>query len=332
MAIFEKLKVFSPVDNQLVTILQDVNCPTGSKAINDEFHDLLISINGKLVGPLGPGEYSLDPKYSPFFTGIRNWPTGGVAPINVSIFYVSKQNFNQQWGTGEIVCNEKILKIPLPVRVAAGGSMLFKVTNSKLFLKSLVGLQGFNVDDLSGSTRALIIPEVRDAIVNRLGAESFVSAQTNLAGISSLVMTHLATALSRFGLSLTEFAITCFNINQEDLAKIQRIHEERVAKATDIEATANEIATIYNGNVYDKAKVEALINFSKNQGDAGGMSQLAMFPILMSLGRQLGDQMGDMFNQESRSPHPASTISCSHCHRTITVGYRFCPHCGTQLN
>lgn len=331
MAIFERLQVFSPVDNQLVTILQDVNCPTGSKAINDEFHDLLVSINGQLIGPLGPGEYSLDPKYSPFFTGLRNWPTGGVPPINVSLFYVSKQIFNQQWGTGEIVCNEQVLKIPLPVRVAAGGSMMFRVANSKLFLKSLVGLRGFNVDDLSGSTRALIIPEVRDAIVNRLGAESFVSAQTNLAGVSSMVRTHLSSSLSRFGLALTEFAITCFNVNPEDLAKIQRIHEERVAKASDLEATANEIATIYNGNVYDRARVEALLNFSRNQGEGGGVSQLAMFPFLMSLGRQLSDQMGDVFGTETHTPRPA-TVNCSHCHRPIGSNYRFCPHCGTQLN
>lgn len=332
MAIFEKLQVFAPVDSELVTILQNVNCPTGSKAINDEFHDLFLSINGKLVGPLGPGEYKLDPNYSPFFTGIRNFPTGGVAPINVSVFYVSKQNFNQQWGTGEIVCNEQILKVPLPVRVAAGGSMIFKVTNSKLFLKSLVGLQGFRADDLAESTRILIIPEVRDAIVNRMGTENFVSAQANLSGISSSVMTRLAPALSRFGLSLTEFAVTCFNVNREDLSKIQRIHEDRLSRATDLEAAANEIETIYNGNVYDKAKVEALINFSKNQGEAGGMSQLAMFPILMSLGRQLGDQMGDLFSPQRRVPHPVSGRTCAHCNRTVSNGYRFCPHCGTQLN
>ena len=329
MPIFEKLKVFAPIDGQLVTILQDVNPPTGSKAFNDEFHDLLISINGRLVGPLGPGEYSLDPHYSPFFTGIRNWPTGGVPPINVSIFYVSKQNFNQQWGTGEIVCNEKILKIPLPIRVAAGGSMLFRVTNSKLFLKSLVGLQAFNVDDLAGSTQALIIPQVRDSIAERMGSVNFVESQNNLSGISSLVMPALSSSLSRFGLSLTEFAITCFNVNQEDLATIQRIHTERLTRATDVEATANEIATIYNGNVYDKARVEALLNFSKNQGEAGGMSQLAMLPVLMSLGRQLGDQMGDVLGTETRTPHPATAI-CSNCRQSIAGNYRFCPHCGTQ--
>ncbi|MBR4073386.1 MAG: SPFH domain-containing protein [Clostridia bacterium] len=331
MAFFEKLKVFSPVDNELVTILQNVNCPTGSKVINDEFHDLFISMNGQLVGPLGAGRYDLNTNYSPFFTRIRNFPTGGIPPINVTIFFVSKQNFNQQWGTGEIVCSEKILKIPIPVRIAAGGSMLFKVTNSKLFLKNLVGLQGFNVDDLSSSTRALIIPKVRDAIVNRMESESFIGAQSNLAGISGSLMPPLAASLARYGISLTEFAVTCFNINQEDLAKIQSIHQSRVAKATDLEATANEIATIYNGNVYDRAKVEALLNFSKNQGEAGGMSQLAMFPILMSLGQQLSNQMGDVFDTTARTPRPAPA-QCPNCHHTIPDRCRFCPDCGHQIN
>ncbi len=331
MAIFEKLKVFEPTNNQLVTILQNVNCPTESTAINDEFHDMFISINGKLIGPLRAGRYNLDPRYSPFFTGIRNFATGGIPPINVSIFYVSKQNFTQQWGTGEIVCNERILKVPIPVRVAAGGTMLFRITDSRLFLKSLVGLQGFNIDDLAGSTRALIIPEVRDAIVNRMSSESFVGAQPNLSNISNSVMSSLAGSLYRFGMTLTEFAITCFNINQEDLLKIQRIHEERVARATDIEATANEISTIYNGNVYDKAKVEALINFSKNQGNAAGISQLAMFPFLMSFGRQMSDQMGNVFEQATRAPHPSSVI-CPNCNNSFVGDYRFCPHCGNQLN
>ena len=76
MAMFKKLDVFAPINGELVTILQDVNCATGSTAINDEFHDLLVSINGKLIGPLGPGRYSLDPCNSPFFNGIRNYLTG----------------------------------------------------------------------------------------------------------------------------------------------------------------------------------------------------------------------------------------------------------------
>lgn len=329
MAVFKKLDVIKPQDSELVTIYQNVDCATGSIAINDEFHDMLISINGQLKGPLGPGRYALDPRYSPFFTGIRNFPTGGKSPINVTIFYISKQNHTQQWGTGEIVCSEKILKIPLPIRVAAGGTMIFKVSDSKFFLKSLVGLRGFNIEDTSASTRALIIPLIRDAISSRMSSENFVNAQTNLSGVSSLTAGALATSLRDFGLELSKFAVTCFNVNQDDLAKIQQIHEKRLAAATDIEAKANEMAAIYNGNVYDMAKVEALLNFSKNQGTMGNISQLAMFPMMMSIGRQMSEQMGDAFNPDARTPHPAEKL-CTHCNQSYPGNYSFCPYCGHQ--
>lgn len=331
MAIFERLKVVEPNSSELVTIYQNINCVTGSIAINDEFHDLLISINGTLHGPLGAGRYSLDPAYSPFFTRLRNFATGGKPPINVSVFYISKQNFTQQWGTGEIVCNENVIKIPLPIRVAAGGTMIFKINNSKLFMKSLVGLQAFNVDDLSASTKSLIIPQIRDTIVSRMSSSNFASSQIDTSGISQTMFSPLANALNEFGITLTKFAVTCFNVNKEDLDKLQQIHEQRIAKATEIEALANEISTIYNGSAYDRAKVEALINFSKSQGDGSSMSQLAMFPILMNIGQQMSAQMGDMFAASARTPHP-TPLTCAHCHGVCETSHRFCPHCGHQIN
>ncbi len=331
MAIFKKLDVITPQSSELVSINQNIDCATGSIAINDEFHDMLVSINGKLVGPLGPGRYSLDPQNSPFFTGIRHYPSGGRAPINVSVFYVSKQNFTQQWGTGEFVCNEKIVGIPFPVRVAAGGTMIFKVSDSRLFLKSLVGLRGFNVDDVSTSTRALIIPSIRDSLVERMSAESFVSAQSNVSAISTATFPALATTIRNYGLSLSEFVLTCFNINNEDLIKIQTHNENRLIKATELEATKNELESIYGGNIYDKAKVEALINLSKSSGDAGGISQLALFPMLMSIGREMNNQLGDVFSATPRSVRSIPN-TCSYCNQTYEGNFRFCPHCGHQIN
>lgn len=330
MAIFKKLDVIIPQSNEPVTIIQNIDCATGSKAINDEFHDMFLSINGKLIGPLGPGRYDLDTQSSPFFTGLRYFPTGGRAPINVSVFYVSKQNFTQQWGTGEFVCNENVVGIPFPIRVAAGGTMTFKVSNSRLFLKSLVGLRGFNVDDISASTRTLLIPSIRDALVERMGTENFATAQANVSAISTAVSPLLATEISTFGLSLTQFVLTCFNINNEDFAKLQKYNEKRLSNATDLEAAKNELDTIYGGNVYDKAKVEALINLSKASGDSGGISRLALLPMLMSVGREMSNQLGDVFSAP-RSARPIPS-TCPHCNNTYEGNYRFCPHCGHRIN
>lgn len=334
MAIFEKLKVFEPKNNELVTIFQNVNCPTGSTVINDEFHDLFVSVNGTLHGPLCAGRYSIDPRYSPFFTGIRNFPTGGRPAINVSIFYVSKQNYTQQFGTGEIVCNETILQIPMPIRVAAGGTLIFKVINSRLFLKSLVGLSAFNVNDLSAGIRALILPTIRDALAHRLESENFAQAQPDLQSVANSVQPVLENDFRRFGLSLTMFGITCFNINQADIAKIQEIHDNRLKKATEIEAAANEISTIYGGNVRDRARMEALLNFSRNQGNAGSISQLAMLPVLMNIGREMSENMGMSQHAQQPNPRPRTPRrapkTCRNCARTYDGSFSFCPYCGHQ--
>ena len=327
----KKLDVIAPINSKLVTILQDVNCATGSIAINDEFHDMFISINGELKGPFGGGRYSLDPGFSPFFARMRTYPTGGKAPINVTVFYVSKKNYTLQWGTGEITCSEKVLNIPLPIRLAAGGTLIFRVKDSKYFLKSLVGLQGFDVDDLDRSTRALVIPEIRDAIVARMTAESFIGAQANLSSISENALGSLLPALESFGLTVTKFVITCFNIRDEDLRRLQEIHEKRVTKATDIEALSNEINTIYNGNAYDRARVEALINFSKNQG-SGSMAQIAMFPALWTMGGRLGEEMQGLFGGSGSRTPQAATQTCAHCHRSFDSNFTYCPHCGQRIN
>ena len=327
----KKLDVISPVNSQLVTILQDVNCATGSVAINDEFHDMFVSINGKLIGPLGAGRYKLDPRFSPFFTRIKTLPTGGNAPINVTIFYVSTKNYTIGWGTGEITCNEKILTVSMPIRIYAGGSMIFKVNDSRLFLQSLVGLRGFNVNDLEQSTRALIVPGIRSSIVSSMSAEQFISAQTNLPDLSRSASGSLTDNLSQFGLSLTTFSINQFTIHQDDLAKLQELNTKRVEKATELEALSNEISTVYGGNVYDRAHVQALLNLSQNQ-DSGSMSQFAMLPALWNMGERMGAEMQNTFNRPSpRMPQPIGR-TCPNCHNTYNGNIIYCPNCGHQLN
>lgn len=324
----EKAKVFSPANSTLVTILQDVNCVTGSIAINDEFHDLFVSINGKLIGPLSAGRYSLDPRFSPFFAKLRTFATGGQKPINVSIFYVSKKNYTLQWGTGEILCNEKVVGVPFPIRIAAGGTLIFKVLDSAYFLKCLVGLQGFDVSDLETSTQSLIIPEIRDAIVSRMSAMDFVNSQGDLSGISQNATTSVAHSLHEFGLSVSKFVVSCLNVNEEDRAKLQDFHEKRIAHATELEALSNEVSTLYGGDVRERARLEALLNFSKNPGSSS-MANIALIPALWKMGGKLSEEFSNLVS--ARTPR-SSTRECPNCHGTVNESYQFCPHCGHRFN
>ena len=232
----KRLDIIRPEDSELVSVFQNVDCASGSKAINDEFHDMFVSVNGRLEGPYGADTYTLDPGYSPFFTRIRTYPTGGKAPINVTVFYVSKNVHTLQWGTGEITCSEKVLDVPVPVRVAAGGTLIFRVEDSRLFLTNLVGLRGFDSEDAGRSSRAMIVPMIRDAIVERMKSESFTAAQADVSAISSSVLSLLTVPLGNYGLFPDQFSINCININPEDLDLLRKIHEKRVDRATDIEA------------------------------------------------------------------------------------------------
>ena len=324
----EKAKVFSPVNSSLVTILQDVNCVSGSVVINDEFHDLFVSVNGKLIGHLSAGRYSLDTRFSPFFAKLRTFATGGQKPINVSIFYVSKKNYTLQWGTGEILCNEKIIGVPFPIRIAAGGTLIFKVFDSAYFLKCLVGLQGFDVSDLEMSTQSLIIPEIRDAIVDRMSTMDFVNSQSNLNGISQGATPSVSGSLREFGLEVSKFVVSCLNVNSEDREKLQDFHEKRITRATELEALSNEVSTLYGGDVRERARLEALLNFSKNPGSSS-MASFALLPTLWKMGGKISEEFGDIVT--GRTPHSA-THECSNCHRMVDGTYQFCPHCGQRFN
>lgn len=326
-----KLHVEAPRDSRLVNLEQDINCATGSIAINDAFHDMFISINGELVGPVGAGRYTLDPRFSPFFTRLRTHMTGGVAPINVSIFYVSKRNYSQGWGTGEIVCNEQVLNVPVPIRLAAGGRIIFRIADSRLFLTSLVGLRGYDSSNFSSASNALLIPIVRDALVARMSGGSFMTAQQNLNELGISVHATLTSAFERYGITVSEFSIGCLNINQDDLSKLREMHAKRVDKSTEIEALSNEINTIYHGDPMERARTEAMINLSRNPG-AGGVSQLAMIPALFQMGRELATEMEPHMTQGGRrSPHPADII-CTSCGERYSPTYNFCPHCGHRHN
>lgn len=326
-----KLHVEAPHDSRLVYLAQDINCASGSVAINDAFHDMFISINGELVGPLREGRYTLDPRFSPFFTRLRTYMTGGVAPINVSIFYVSTRNFTQGWGTGEIVCSEKVLNVPVPIRLAAGGTLIFKVTDSRLFLTSLVGLRGFDSSEAMLSGNPLTLPLVRNAVISRMSGDDFMTAQQNLTQLSSDIRTSITPAFSRYGIAVSEFVIGCLNINEDDLNRLREMHAKRVDKSTDIEALSNEINTIYHGDPMERARTEAMINLSRNPG-AGGMSQLAMVPALFQMGRELATEMEPHLTTGGRrTPHPAE-ITCASCGEHFSPTYNFCPYCGHRHN
>lgn len=321
-----KLHVEAPSDSRLVSLTQDINCATGSIAINDVFHDMFVSINGELIGPIREGRYTLDPRFSPFFSRIRTHMTGGVPPINVSIFYISNRNCDEGWGTGEIICNEKVLNVLVPIRMAAGGRIIFRVTDSRRFLTSVVGLRGYDSSDFSSINNTFVVPIVRDALISRMSGGSFMSAQQNLPALSTAIRGDLTSSFLRYGITVSEFSIGCVNVNQDDLNRLREAHMKRVDKSTDIEALSNEINTLYHGDPMERARTQALINLSRNPG-SGGISQLAMMPALLQMGQQVSQQISPELVNAHRMPHP-SDVACSACGTRFDPSYHFCPNCG----
>lgn len=341
----KRLDVITPRGNDLVTLYQDVNCATGSILINDEFHDAFLSMNGRLIGPIGAGRYSLDPGFSPFFPNLRTYATGGRPSSNVSVFYIRRSRTVLPWSTGEFVYNERIATGRLPVRAAAGGQLILSVEDSRRFLTAIVGLRGFDEDETNGVIHTFVVPPIRSALAEELAQRSISAVQGRLTSLSPSLLARMAPAFREFGLRLCNISVGAVNLNGEDLAKLQKLGHQRIAAAVDLEAERNRLNEIYGGNVFNRTASDAMLALAGNRGMMGSpMAQMAMLPALMGTASQWGGEMrrmmehavgqADIHGNEDparRTPHESTAQRCPGCGAIVTTPGGFCPHCGRNL-
>lgn len=338
MALIDRIKYDGPQDVLVWRYPKD-NITMGAQLIVHESQEALFFKGGEIFDVFPAGTYTLSTNNLPGLQKIVNLPFGTNTPFSAEVYYVNRvARLDYKWGT----------KTPIPIEdpkygvllsVGCHGQFGLRVADSRTLVTQLVGTLSSH-DHWDGEKvldyfRGLILTRVKDAIAKVVlqKAISVTSITAYIDELSQVVEYRLRDEFAKYGLELLKFFITGINIPDEEVAKIQKGGFERL-----------EVEQLGDARYQMIKNVEIMQLAAKNPG---------MIGTLMGggIGLGLGSQMSGAFVQAAQitkgptqvapseqlpalsAPVVApSTLSCSACGATNTVGGMFCTACGTPLS
>lgn len=200
---------------------------------------------GQLADVFSPGTYTLNTQNLPILSTLKGWKYGFNSPFKAEVYFVSTKNFiDQKWGTkNPLILNDNRFGM---VEVRAFGSYNFKITDTGMFIKEIVGTQQtFTTQDICNQLKSIIVTRFTDAVgESNLPVEAYAS---NLNELSEAIFGFMKDDFSAYGMDITKFLIE--NISMPDdikkeifeLSRLNAIDLDKLTKmktAKAIEAAA----------------------------------------------------------------------------------------------
>ncbi|MCW5698339.1 MAG: SPFH domain-containing protein [Rhodospirillales bacterium] len=160
---------------------------------------------GRIADVFEPGMYTLGTQNMPIFTTLESWPHGFQSPFKAEVYFVNTRRFTDlKWGTKHpITLRDKEFG---PVRLRAFGTYVIRIKDPVVFLKEIVGTDGyFTVDEVSDQLRNLIASDFARVI----GEASIpvLDLAANYDDLGTFLTNAMTSAFAQYGLELTRLLI-----------------------------------------------------------------------------------------------------------------------------
>ncbi len=296
---------------------------TWTQLIVNESQEAILFKSGQALDWFGPGRHTLDTANIPILNKIINLPFGGRTPFTAEIWYINKINsLDVKWGTPTpIQLQDPKYNVFVPVR--AFGQFGIKISDSKLFLKRLVGtLNTFTSADLIKYFRGVYLTQVKDHIssylINRKISVLEINAYIN--EISESLRKSIFPAFLEFGIELVNFYVNDISVPEDDSAVIKL--KEALAKKAEMDII---------GYTYTQERsFDTLEGAATNEGSASAPLMGAGLGLGMGFG--LGGNLSGAFGEIGENINTDQSKECPHCRRQIGFEYSYCPYCGKDTN
>ena len=254
----------------------------GAQLIVQQNQEAVFYRDGKAMDAFGPGRYTLTTANVPIITRILTIPWEK-SPFQALVYFVGKQIFlDQKWGTRQ----------PIPIRDAdlgmvqlrSFGKYSFRVTDSSLFINTLVGTQGkYNTEQVASYLKDRIVSRMKDLIAS-LNIGLF-DLQSKMDEVEAGTKAKLSEDFAKYGLELSDFIINAITAPEE------------VQKAIDQRSSMGAIGNLHDFMVYQSAN--SMAKMAENSG--GGTGSGAMN---MGMGAGFGMMMPAMIQQAMQNVRP----------------------------
>lgn len=255
---------------------------------------------GAICDEFTAGTYKLDTENLPILNKILNLPFGSESPFQAEVWFVSLvAKLDMPWGTPHpIQIEDPRYHIIVPVR--AHGQYGIKVTDPRQFLENLIGsMSSFSADKIDQFYKGRVISALNTLLAQQIVEKgiSILDINTQLLDLSEECNDKLNQLLSKYGVSIIEFAIMSINFPQDD---------ESVIKLKDAKDLAARLA-ITGKDVYQMERsFNVLETAAANEGAGGSMMSMGVgLGAGVGVGTMAGNMMGQYMNTNpGQTPPP----------------------------
>lgn len=323
MAFVDVLKWDTP-PNVLAWKYPSDSLTTWTQLIVSESQEAYLLKEGQFVGPFGPGRHRLSTENYPILTSLMTLAvSGGKTPYTAEVWFIQKAfTLDIKWGTSDAMqLEDPRFHIMLPVR--AFGRYGIQVTNSALFLSKMVGtLPAYTTKTVSEFFKGMLVREVKNLIARYVVEKQICLLQMSayISEISDAIEEILVQKLSKYGVSICNFAINSISTDDSDpaVARLRRALAERAEM------------DILGFNYQQKRSYDVMETAAANEGSGSVQAPMMGAGMGMALGMGFGQNMGAQAAQVTAQAYP-QVVQCPSCRTPLAPGARFCGNCGTRL-
>src|SRR5688572_18098863 len=162
----------------------------GAQLIVRENQTAVFVNEGQVADVFTPGRYELSTQNMPILTTLRGWKYGFQSPFKAEVYFFNTRTFTDlKWGTqNPVMMRDAEFGM---IRVRAFGTYAMRISDAKIFFKTIVGTQGLTTtDQILGQLRSTILSRLSDAIAEaKVAALDLASQYDELSSVAKQTLT-----------------------------------------------------------------------------------------------------------------------------------------------
>lgn len=286
-------------DNELCKKFPSNDLRLGSQLVVYPSQIAFFVKGGMIYDEFETGTYTLKASNIPLLNKVINLPFGGNSPFQAEVWFVNLiTKLDMKWGTNaSIQLEDPKYNIIVPVR--AFGQYGVKVTNPKIFLKTLIGnMSDFSAEKVDRYFKGKMLSLLNALIAKKVASDgiSILEINTHLVEMSEYCNTEINVSFEKYGLELVDFSIVSINFPENDPSFV------KLKAAKDLAARLR----IAGRDVYQMERsFDVLETAAGNEGTMGQMVGMgAGLGVGMGVGSGMSSMASQMINTNPVAPPP----------------------------